>query len=126
MFTSIIEIKNIYMDREDKRVASIAGMKDTSEKTLEVYIVRRVRSMGGRCLKYSNPGEAGYPDRLILLPGGMTAFAEIKSKGKRPTALQDFRHEELRRLGFPVYVIDSRQDVDNAIRELTEEGGDGV
>jgi len=50
---------------------------------------------------------AGLPDRLVLLPGRVLFFAELKSTGKKPTLLQKKTHERLRLLGFDVYVIDT-------------------
>lgn len=86
----------------------IANHAAESEKALERYLVELVRSHGGRCLKYANSQQTGYPDRLILLPGGRTAWAEIKSRGKHPTRLQCIRMDELRLLGYRAEVVDSR------------------
>ena len=58
------------------------------EKTVETKIVTAVRSRGGICMKLVSPGLAGVPDRIILLPGGQTAFAELKAPGKKPRPLQ--------------------------------------
>ena len=87
----------------------IANHATESEKALERYLVELVRSHGGRCLKYANSQQTGYPDRLILLPGGRTAWAEIKSRGKHPTRLQCIRMDELRQLGYRAEVVDSRE-----------------
>jgi ribose 5-phosphate isomerase len=51
------------------------------------------------------------PDRLILLPGGKAAFAEVKATGKTPRALQLKRHEQLRALGFMVFVVDGAEQI---------------
>ena len=64
------------------------------------------------CLKYSNPGVVGYPDRVAVLPGGVTVWVEVKSKGKHPNKVQQLRHEQLRRLGHNVAVVESKQQVD--------------
>ena len=58
------------------------------------------------------------PDRLILMPGGMMAFAELKAPGMKPRALQMARHEMLRRLGFRVYVIDGIEQIGGILDEL--------
>lgn len=86
----------------------IANHANESEKALERYLVELVRKHGGQCLKYANSQQTGYPDRLILLPGGRAAWAEIKSRGKRPTRLQCIRMDELRQLGYRAEVVDSR------------------
>lgn len=40
------------------------------EKQLEQKLRREINRLGGLCLKYFNPHEAGFPDRLILCPQG--------------------------------------------------------
>ena len=56
------------------------------ERDVERRLVRMVLDLGGFAPKLSCPGMDGMPDRLILLPGGRVAFAEIKAPGKRPAA----------------------------------------
>ena len=68
--------------------------------------------------KFVSPSFAGMPDRLILMPGGMMAFAELKAPGMKPRALQMARHEMLRRLGFRVYVIDGIEQIGGILDEL--------
>jgi hypothetical protein len=58
------------------------------------------------------------PDRLILLPDGKFAFAELKAPGESPRPLQKARHRLLRSLGFRVYVIDSIEQIGGMIDEL--------
>lgn len=76
------------------------------EKTIERKLAVAVKKMGGICPKFVSPGLDGMPDRLVLLPGGRLAFAEVKAPGKKPRPLQIVRHEMLKRLGFAVYVLD--------------------
>ena len=76
------------------------------EKQIEQKLTLMVKKAGGIALKFVSPSFAGMPDRLVLLPGGVFAFAELKAPGMKPRALQVARHEMLRRMGFKVYVID--------------------
>jgi VRR-NUC domain. len=69
-------------------------------------------------LKFVPPGFAGVPDRLLLLPGGKMAFAEVKRQGEKPRPLQLRRHETLRRLGFMVFVVDDEVQIGGIIREI--------
>jgi hypothetical protein len=55
------------------------------EKTIEKKLINAVKSMGGIAPKFVSPGFDGMPDRLVLLPGGVMAFAELKAPGKKPT-----------------------------------------
>ena len=83
------------------------------ERDIERALVRYVKSLGGLCLKFVSPGWDGAPDRLCLLPGGKICFVELKRPGAKPRPLQLRRHEQLRRLGFDVRVIDSMEDARN-------------
>lgn len=88
------------------------------EKNIETRLVRAVRNMGGLAPKWVSPGLDGVPDRIILLPGGHIAFAELKAPGKKPRPLQEKRIGQLRGLGFPVYVIDSAEQIGGVLDEL--------
>ena len=76
------------------------------EKEVEQKLVRAVKAAGGICPKWVSPGTNGMPDRIMLLPGGRIAFVEVKAPGEEPRKLQLHRHEQLRLLGFQVYVLD--------------------
>ena len=88
------------------------------EKQIEQKLTLMVKSAGGIAPKFVSPGFAGMPDRLVLLPGGVFAFAELKAPGMKPRALQVARHEMLRRMGFKVYVIDGIEQIGGMIDEL--------
>ena len=85
------------------------------EKVIETYLRDRVKAIGGKAYKFVSPGNAGVPDRLVLLPDGVVAFVELKGANKKPTALQKAQHRKLRVLGFSVFVIDSKQGVNEFI-----------
>lgn len=88
------------------------------EKTLEGKLVRAVRALGGIAPKLVSPGFDGMPDRLLLLPGGRIAFAELKAPGKKPRPLQLRRKRQLEALGFRVYVIDHPDRIGGVLDEL--------
>lgn len=79
------------------------------EKTLEAYLCKKVKSLGGKCLKLT--GEVGIPDRLVILPGGRYIFVELKREGEKPRAIQEFRIKQLMQLGCNVLVMDSKEDL---------------
>lgn len=81
------------------------------EREIEAFLRQKIKNRGGLCLKFVSPGWAGAPDRLCLLPGGKIFFVELKRPGERPRKIQLKRHEELRKLGFSVYVIDGKEYV---------------
>lgn len=98
-----------------KNIENIVKHSEVSEKAIERYLVKCVTTIGGLCLKYSNPNVTGYPDRLVLLPCGFLFWVELKSKGKRPTDIQRLRHQELKALGHTVFVADSKEQVDRIL-----------
>lgn len=88
------------------------------EKETEQKLVKAVKASGGIAPKLVSPGFDGMPDRLILLPGGIIAFAELKAPGKKPRPLQVARHRLLRKLGFAVYVIDDPEQIGGMLDKL--------
>ncbi len=89
------------------------------EKTIENYLRRRVREAGGLALKLVCPGWTGVPDRIILMPGARVYFAETKDIGKKPRPRQQYVHKRLRKLGFLVFVPDSKAEVDDMVITIT-------
>ena len=89
------------------------------EKQIEERLRLSVKCLGGIAYKWVSPGNAGVPDRIVVLPGGLLWFVELKQPGKKPTTLQRAKIDQLRRLGFRVKVIDSVQGVDRFIREVS-------
>ena len=92
------------------------------EKQTEQRLVKAVMAAGGICPKLVSRGTDGMPDRMVLLPGGRIGFVEVKTPGQKPRPLQVRRHEQLRMLGFKVYVLDDVNDIPGIIREI--EGDD--
>ena len=88
------------------------------ERVIESKLRDAVKAAGGVCWKFTSPGTAGVPDRIILMPKGSIAFVEVKSPGEKPGPLQLSRHRLLRRLGFKVFVLDSIDDIAKIIEEV--------
>lgn len=88
------------------------------EKHIEQKFTHAVKQAGGKALKLTSPNLAGVPDRLILMPGGRAAFAEIKAPGKKPRPLQTHRINQLTELGFTTYIIDNPNQIPDVINAL--------
>lgn len=88
------------------------------EKQIEQKLAQAVNKKGGLCLKFVSPNFDGMPDRLILLPHGKIAFAELKAPGKKPSPLQITRHNALMKLGFCVFIIDSVEQIGAILDEI--------
>lgn len=88
------------------------------ESTIEETLVKVVRKSGGLAVKLVSPGWAGAPDRLILMPGGRLAFAELKAPGHTLRPLQVRRKRQLEALGFSVYCIDQISQIGGVLDEV--------
>ena len=92
-------------------------MATIRESEIETALTRRVNGLtGAKCVKFVSPGLSGVPDRLILLRGGVAAFAEVKAPGLRPRPLQNAVHKMLRRLGFKVFVVDGPAGIEQVCK----------
>lgn len=98
-----------------KNIANIVKHAAVSEKMIERYLCDSVKQMGGVCLKYSNAGMVGYPDRICLLSGGVVFWVELKSKDGRLNEVQKIRIRQLRSMGHTVNVCRSKEDVDEIL-----------
>ena len=76
------------------------------EKQIETTFVKATHQRGGLCLKFTSPSMAGVPDRLVLLPDGHMGFVEMKAPGKHTRPLQVQRLNQLKQLGYQVFVCD--------------------
>jgi hypothetical protein len=81
------------------------------EKTIEGYLVKRVKEAGGVAPKWVSPGMSGVPDRIVFLPGGRILFVEVKAPGKKLRPLQLYVKEQLEALGVDFRVVDSKEAV---------------
>ena len=88
------------------------------EKDIEQKLKVQVNAHGGICWKFTSPGTAGVPDRIILMPKGKIAFVEVKTTGEKPRPLQLARHRLLKKLGFKVYILDDVSQIGGIIDEI--------
>lgn len=79
------------------------------EKDIEKYFCSLVTEKGGKAIKGAGTGVAGFPDRIVLKPGGKVFFAELKALGQKPRKLQVHVINWLIDMGFNVYVVDSKE-----------------
>lgn len=95
------------------------------EKDIEKALGRMVGRHGGHCLKWTCPGWAGVPDRIILLPGGLVMFVELKRpKGGEIGRLQKWWGERLRALGFIHLFLNTHEDVKALERSIVARLGE--
>lgn len=90
-------------------------MTYTRESSVERYLVKRVKELGGEAYKFVSPGRRGVPDRLVVLPGGRLFFVECKAPGQKVRATQAREIARLIELEQTVYVVDSREEADRLL-----------
>lgn len=102
------------------------------EATVEKYLVRRVKELGGEVRKVQWIGRQGAPDRLVMLPfgyrsGPASSVRTIWVELKNPDTIKTFpanaheraqkrEHERMRALGQCVVVIGTHEQVDELLR----------
>lgn len=86
-------------------------MRFDQERDVERHFVEKAPN-GAWAVKLNPIGLRGLPDRMLLLPGGTIIFVELKIPTGRLSRLQRVVHERLRKLGFRIEVLWSRDQVD--------------
>ena len=81
------------------------------EAQLEKIFVDGIKDLGGWAIKMNPAGLRGIPDRLVLLPGGLVFFVELKIKTGRLAPWQVMIHMKLEKLGFRVHTVWDRDQV---------------
>lgn len=74
------------------------------ESVVQSRIVKRYEAQGWFVVKLVLTSKPGIPD-LLCLKDGKAVFIEVKRPGEKPRALQDYRINELRGMGFEVQVL---------------------
>ncbi len=75
------------------------------ESEIEKILVNEVKKLGGRAYKWTSPGNAGVPDRIVIFPGCVPVFVELKAGGGTLTPLQENQISRLEALGQRVRVV---------------------
>lgn len=89
------------------------------EKDVEQRLRKKVKALGGQCMKLVSQGNNGVPDRLVLLPGGRCVFVELKRpKYGKLSPVQVAQQNRLASMGFDVRVLSNNLSVDSFIHEV--------
>ena len=75
------------------------------EATLERRCARAAKAAGGDLIKLLPWALRGLPDRLLVLPGGLTVWCEFKAPTGRLTSLQAYWKHRLESLGHRYEVV---------------------
>jgi Holliday junction resolvase len=90
------------------------------ELDIERYLVKRVAELGGTAYKFSSPSRANVPDRIVVLPGGVIAFVELKAPDITPREAQLRELDRLTKLGAHATWINNLKAVDTLLKALTQ------
>lgn len=88
------------------------------EKGIETCLKDGVKSLGGIAFKIWCLSFSGLPDRLVLLPFRRIWFVELKAPKKEPSEIQNWVHGLLRKLGFTVLVLDTKEKVKTFLKNI--------
>lgn len=91
------------------------------EKHLEKKFKQLVESKGGLCLKLVVLSFIGWPDRTVLMPGGVVVFLEFKKPGGVLSKQQVYWLARLNGLGFTAGAVWS---VEEALEVISTAQGD--
>lgn len=88
----------------------------TKEGRVQKYAKERFEALGGLVRKLSYENRVGAPDLLVLLPGGIIWFVEVKKdENTKPDPHQLREHERMSKRGANVFVVGSFKQVDDLI-----------
>lgn len=88
------------------------------ERTLERYFVKETKRRGGMALKLVLVSLVGFPDRTVIGPGPAIGFAELKTSTGRVSKPQQKWIDLLRRFGFRVAVIRTKDETTTFLDEV--------
>lgn len=91
------------------------------ERDIENYLKAQINSINGLTFKFSSPGNAGVPDRIVIHKSKVV-FVELKAPGKKVRKLQQYQIDKIRKHGIDVVVIDSIKGVDEFVIKLERDG----
>lgn len=88
------------------------------EKEVEKFLIREVKKIGGISFKFISPGNAGVPDRIVILPSGKVIFVELKTDKGKLTKLQEVQIKKISDLGADARVLRGIERVEEFINEI--------
>lgn len=90
-----------------------------SEAALEAFFAARVKHLGWYSIKVA-PTDAGAPDRMVLLPGGVIRLVELKTCKGQLSLVQQCWHDRAKALGTEVVVLYGPEHVIRWLRLLVD------
>ena len=75
-----------------------------SESSHQTKLIKKLESAGWYVLKLIQTNKNGIPDLLALKKGETPFFIEVKGVKGKPSKLQEYRINELNKLGFKAII----------------------
>lgn len=92
------------------------------ERIIEKKFVERCEhELKATVLKFTPMGSNGWPDRIVMVPPGITAYGEAKATDGKLRKLQEIRQRDLRELGFICEMIKYDEDITRFIQMVKNE-----
>lgn len=89
-----------------------------TEKKIEAWLGKQLKSLGCLYFKFVSPGNTGVPDRIIVLPGGLVIFVELKTDRGALSPVQWYQIDRLRDRGAGVFILFGMDDAESLVRIL--------
>ena len=91
----------------------------TPEGRIQAYAMAEFKKLGALVRKLRYEGRNGCPDLLVILPGGLVLFIEMKKAANLgPDPHQAREHKRMRQRGAIVRTIGSNEQVNELVAEV--------
>lgn len=98
------------------------------EKDIEARLKKKAERLNCIVQKLTT-FETGWPDRIVILPTGLTAFVELKTKRGVLSPRQRLVREEIKKQGAPYFIVNDLASEGlflNWIKQQIEEFGQNI
>ena len=89
------------------------------EAEIQHQIIKTLEDAGWLVVKIIQTNRNGWPD-LQIHKNGFTYFIEVKSENGKVSELQKYRHKQLEKQGFRVFIVSSLKQLLHEFIELSE------
>ncbi len=84
-----------------------------SESSVERYLAKSIKRLGGITRKFVSPGHSGVADRICFLPDGKVFFVEVKAIDGVETSIQQRERKRMLKFGQDAIIVYGKSGVDN-------------
>jgi len=90
------------------------------ESVIQTEIIKNLKKRKKSFTYKHCPDPTGYPDIEHMERGKCYLFEVKRSKKHKPSKIQKFRHKQLRKAGYKVYVVWSWDQVENILKSIEQ------